>query len=142
MLRPISVVTLSLASLFVTAGCDRQRDAAEAQIIGTWHGAACIDCTVDLTLYPNHTFISSGWSLGKYWVNDTGKWYLDYKRIFLRRKGADEHALVIMTIADVTPEELKIQHDDWVETYRRGKTMTPEEIQREASKPVEHTITP
>ena len=133
----------ALCSVFALlfGGCD-QRKTAEAQFVGSWHSSACIDCTFDLTFFPDHTFISSGESLGRYWINGVGKWYLDYKRIFLRRKDADEHALIILKVADVTPDELKISHGDWVETYKRVKTMTREEIQNMAEKPVEYSATP
>ncbi len=132
---------MTIACVLLMSSCDG-RKAAEAQFIGSWHSSACIDCTFDLTFYPDHTFISSGESMGRYWINDTGKWYLDYKRIFLRRKDADEHALLIMNVADVTPGELKISHADWVQTYTRIGAMTREEIQKKTREEVEYTITP
>jgi hypothetical protein len=95
-----------------------------------------MDSSFYLTFYADHTFISSGESLGEYIIFDTGKWYLDYKRIFLRRKDADEHALVIMAIADVTPNELKISHKNFIGPYERVKTLTREEIQEMVSKRV------
>ena len=110
------------------------RGPGQGILYGTWHSSACIDCSFDLTLYPDHTFISSGESLGRYWINDTGTWYADLNSIFLRRRDADERALVIMKLVDVTDKELKITHGDWVETWTRGKTMTREQIQNMVGK--------
>src|ERR1017187_2748817 len=118
-----------VASLLVMSGCD-QRKGAEAQFIGTWQSTSCVDCTNDYTFYPDHTFIMSGESLGRYWLNDTGKWFLDYKRILLRRNNRKEPALVILNIHDVTPDEVKISHADRIGTLKRIKTLTREEIQR------------
>jgi hypothetical protein len=104
-------------------------------LYGTWHSGACIDCTMDLTFFPNHTFISSGESMGRYWVDDTGTWYVDFNRILLRRRDVDEHPLVVLKLADVTDTELKIAYGDRIMTYTRDKTMTREEIYRMADKP-------
>ena len=118
------------------------RGPGQAVLYGTWHSSACIDCTFDLTLYPDHTFISSGESLGRYWIHDTGTWYADFNRIFLSRRDVDEHApLVIMKLAGVTDNELKITNGDWVQTWTRGKTMTREEIQSMVGK-ADYTSTP
>lgn len=129
MLKPVFTLPFVVACLLVTSGCD-QRRVAEAQFIGTWHSAACIDCTIDYTFYPDHTFIMSGESLGRYWLNDKGRWLLDYKRILLRLKDREESQLIILNINDVTPDELKISHADGIETLKRIKTLTREDIQR------------
>jgi hypothetical protein len=140
MLRQFAYASLLVSSvLFVSCS---NRHVAEAQFLGTWSRVNNMDSTADLTFFPDHTFIMSGESLGEYTVFDTGKWYLDYKRIFLRLKDRDEGALVILNIADVTSNELTISHQDWIEVYRRAKTMTRAEIQDMAGKRVEHTTTP
>ncbi len=129
-----AVMALAACGALVFAYERYYRGPGQEILYGTWHGSACIDCTVDLTLYPDHTFISSGESLGQYWINDTGTWYADFNTIFLRRRDADEQALVLMKLVDVTDKELKITHGDWVETWRRGKTMTREQIQNMVGK--------
>jgi hypothetical protein len=105
------------------------RGPGEEVLYGTWQGEGCIDCTQDLTLYPDHTFISSGESLGQYTIYDTGTWYVDFNTIFLRRRNADEGALVLMKLSDVKEKELKIARNDRVETWTRGKTLTREQLQ-------------
>ncbi len=140
MLKRVTYLGFLTCSVLLIGGCsDRRR--AEAQFFGTW-SRANMDSTADLTFYPDHTFILSGESLGEYTVFDRGKWYLDYNRIFLRRKDRDEGALVIMNISDVTPDELKISHPDWIETYQRIPTKTPEEIESMVGKRVDYTTTP
>jgi hypothetical protein len=120
-------LTLSAALIY---GYERYyRGPGEEVLYGTWQGEGCIDCTQDLTLYPDHTFISSGESLGQYTIYDTGTWYADFNTIFLRRRNADEGALVLMKLSDVTEKELKIARNDRVETWTRGKTLTREQIQ-------------
>ncbi len=140
MLRHARTSSFVIACLLLVSGCN-QRKAAEAQFLGTW-SRANFDSTADLSFYPDHTFILSGESLGEYTVFDRGTWHLDYKRIFLRRKDRDESALVIMNVSDVTSDELKISHADYVETYKREKAMTPEEIQSRVGKRVQYTTTP
>jgi hypothetical protein len=141
MLKPLTSAAVGLfGCVLLFAGCGNRRE-AEAQFLGTWSRAS-MDSTTDLTFNSDHTFIQSGESLGEYTVFGSGKWYLDYKKIFIRFDHRDEGALVILYIADVTPEELKITHKDWVETYKRVKTLTREEVQRMAGKRVEYTTTP
>lgn len=138
----VSAVMALAAFSALVYGYERYyRGPGQEVLYGTWHSSACIDCTFDLTLFPNHTFISSGESMGRYGINDTGTWYADFNRIFLQRRDADEHALVIMKLSDVTGKELKISHSDWVETWTRGKTMTREEIERMVGK-ADYTSTP
>jgi len=122
------------------ASCSN-REAAEAQFLGTWSRVNNMDSTADLTFFADHTFISSGESMGEYTIYDTGKWYLDYKRIFLRLNNRDEGALIILNISDVTTDELKIALKGWIETYKRVKTLTLEEIQQKVGKRVDYTIT-
>src|SRR5438477_13136760 len=110
MLKRIGSLALLACEFLLLANCSNRR-AAEAQFLGTWTQSN-MDSTEDLTFYPDHTFISSGESLGEYTIFSTGKWYLDYKRIFLHLNNRDEHPLVIMNVADVTPEKLKISHKD------------------------------
>lgn len=136
-----AVLALALSAALIYGYERYYRGPGQEILYGTWHSSACIDCSFDLTLYPDHTFISSGESLGRYWVNDTGTWYADFNSIFLRRRDADERALVIMKLSDVTDKELKITHGDWVETWTRGKTMTREEIQSMVGK-ADYTSTP
>jgi hypothetical protein len=95
-----------------------------------------MDSSENLTFLPDKSFIQSGVSLGEYTIFGTGKWYVDYKRILVRYKplvsapdDSGEERLIIINVADVTSDELKISHKDWVETYRRVKTLTREEIQ-------------
>jgi|GEM_PF-5355716 len=139
MLKPLTCLALLVGGALAFASCSNRR-AAEAQFLGTW-SRPNMDSTSDLTFNPDHTFISSGISLGEYTVFDTGKWHLDYKRIFIRFDNRDEGALVILNIADVTPDELKISHKDSVETYRRVRTLTREEIQQKIAKHVKYTPT-
>ena len=123
----VLAVVLSAALIY---GYERYyRGPGEEVLYGTWQGSGCIDCSQELTLYPDHTFISSGESLGQYTIYDTGTWYADLNTIFLRRRNADEGALVLMKLADVTDKELKIARNDRVETWTRGKTLTREQIQ-------------
>jgi hypothetical protein len=137
MLKPLTSATAGLfGCLLLLASCDNRRE-AEAQFLGTWRRINNMDSSFYLTFYPNHTFISSGESLGEYTVFDTGKWYLDYKRIFLRFNNRDENGLLIMNVADVTPQELKISHKDFIEPYERVKTLTREKIQEMVSKHTE-----
>jgi hypothetical protein len=137
MLKPLASIGLLCGVLLVTS-CGNRRE-AEAQFLGTWRRVNNMDSSFYLTFYPDHTVISSGESLGEYTVFDTGKWYLDYKRIFLRFDNRDENGLLIMNVADVTPQELKISHEDFIEPYERVKTLTREEIQEMASKRAEQT---
>src|SRR5436305_10162304 len=127
MLRHARASSLVVGCVLLVSGRN-DRNAAEAQFLGTW-SRTNFGSTADLSFYPDHTFLLSGESLGKYTVFDRGTWHLDYKRILLRRKDRDEGALVIMNVSDVTPDELTIRHADCVETYKRTKTMTPQEIQ-------------
>jgi hypothetical protein len=138
---------LFVCSALLFAGCGN-RHAAEAQFLGTW-SRANMDSTADLTFSSDHTFIQSGESLGEYTVFGTGKWYLDYRRILVRYKpvisapdDSGEERLIIINITDVTPDELKISHKDWVEAYRRVRTLTREEIHQKAGRRVEHAVTP
>ena len=111
------------------------RGPGQEVLYGTWHGSGCLDCSNELTLYPDHTFISSGESLGQYTIYDTGTWYADFNTIFLRRRAADEYPpLVLMKLSDVTEKELKIARGDRVETWTRGKTLTREQIQNMVGK--------
>ena len=132
----VSSVVFGLASVgaLIYAYERYYRGPGQEILYGTWHSSNCIDCTFDLTLYPDHTFISSGESMGRYWINDKGTWYADFNRIFLRRRDADEHALAIMKLADITEDKLKIAVDDGTMTYSRIKTMTREEIQSMADR--------
>jgi hypothetical protein len=148
MLKPLTYFALLVCAGLLLSGCSNRR-AAEAQFLGTWSRVNNMDSTADLTFFPDHTFISSGESLGEYTIFGTGKWYLDYKRILLREKplvsapdDSGEAKLYIINIADVTPDELKISHKDWIERYRRVKTMTRDEIQSMAGKRVEYSTTP
>jgi hypothetical protein len=135
MLKLLIYLAMLVSGGLLLASCST-RDAAEAQFLGTWSRTS-MDSTTDLTFNRDHTFIQSGESLGEYTVFGSGKWYLDYKKIFIRFDHRDEGALVILYIADVTPEELKISHKDWVETYTRVKTLTREEIQQMVGKRAE-----
>ena len=85
MLKPVTYLALLVCSELLFASCSN-RHAAEAQFLGTWSRVNNMDSTADLTFFPDHTFISSGESLGEYVVFGTGKWYLDYNRILLREK--------------------------------------------------------
>ncbi len=140
MLRPVTHLGLLACSVLLFASCSDRRT-AEAQFLGTW-SRTNMDSTADLSFYPDHTFILSGESLGTYTIYDRGTWYLDYKRIFLRRINRDENALVILNVSDVTPDQLAISHSDGVETYKRDKSMTPAQIQGMIGKRVEYTTTP
>jgi hypothetical protein len=140
MLKPVAyLVLLASSALLLLEGCSDRR-AAEAQFLGTWSRAS-FDSTADLSFYPDHTFILSGESLGQYTVFDRGTWYLDYKRIFLRRKNRDENALIILNVSDVTGDQLSIAQSDHIETYKREKTKTPDEIAAMDGQRVEYTIT-
>ena len=112
-------------------------------LCGTWHNGDCLDCSFDLTLYPDHTFISSGEGMGRYWINYTGKWYADFNRIFLfpDRRDVDDPALAVLRLAGVTDTELKTTDGKGIMTYRRAKTMTRQEIQSLADK-ADYTYTP
>jgi hypothetical protein len=100
-------------------------------LYGTWHSANCIDCTFDLTFFPDHTFISSGEGMGRYWIDNTGKWYADFNRILLfpDRRDVDEPALGVIKLAGVADNELKVDFAKGIMIYERRKTMTREEIQ-------------
>ena len=148
MLKPLTyLAALTWAGLLVASCSDRR--AAEAQFLGTWTRVNNMDSTADLTFFRDHTFISSGESVGEYTIFGTGKWYLDYKRILLHMKplisapgDSGEDKLFIINVAEVTPNELKISHKGFIESYKRVKTMTREEIQSMAGNRVEYTTAP
>jgi hypothetical protein len=130
MLRPSTTSAFVVACLLVVSGCD-QRKTAEAQFIGTWHGTACIDCTFDFTFYPDHTWVDSGDGIGGYMVTERGRWFLDYKRILIRRDAEREPPLLILNVDDVTPNELKVRDSaGTMMILTRIKTLTREDINR------------
>lgn len=107
------------------------RSPGQEILYGTWHNGDCVDCTDDLTLYADHSFIWSGFGLGRYWIDVTGKWYADFNRLLLfpDRRDVDEPAFGVIRLAGVTDQELRITDGKYVMTYMRQKTMTREEIQ-------------
>ena len=102
---------------------------------GTWHNHDGMDSSEDLTLYPDHTFISSGEGMGRYSIDLTGKWYADFNRILLfpDRRDVDEPSFGVLRLAGVTDKELKITDGKRIATYVRRKTMTREELTRKSS---------
>ena len=138
MIKPLRYLAV-LACCFAY-GCDRS--GADRQIVGSWT-APNFDSVSQFNFYADHTFILSGESLGEHVIFDKGTWMFDAKRILVRVKDRDEGKLVILNVVDLTQDELKIRHSDtWVETLKRVKTQTPEEIQTLVGKRVEYTITP
>ncbi len=104
-------------------------------LYGTWHNSDGLDSTIDLTLYSDHTFIDSGEGMGRYWINDTGKWYADFNRIFFfGRRDFDKPPFEVLRLAGVTDNELKTTDGKWVMTFIRKKTLTREELQSMADK--------
>jgi hypothetical protein len=105
-------------------------------LYGTWHNGDCLDCSVDLTFYPDHTFISSSFGVGRYWIDDTGKWYADFNRIFFfGERDVDKSGFAVRRLAGVTDKELKIAYPQGTMTFTREKTMSREEIQNLVDKP-------
>jgi hypothetical protein len=138
--KRVIVASVVLAIAFCTAGIygyERYyRGPGQEILFGTWHNGDCIDCTDDLTLYPNHTFVWSGFGVGRYWIDVTGKWYADFNRLlfFPDRRDVDEPAFGVVRLAGVTDNELKITDGKWTMTYARRKTMTRYEIKSMADK--------
>ncbi len=127
----VGCVVFALASFAALIyGYERYyRGPGQEILYGTWHNGDCLDCTSDLTLYPDHTFISSGFGMGRYWINDSGKWYADFNRIFLfGERDFDKPAFAVLRLAGVTDRELQITDGKGFMTYVRQKTMTREEI--------------
>jgi hypothetical protein len=130
--------TLALAACCALVyGYERYyRGPGQEILYGSWHNSDGMDYTIDLTLYPDHTFIFSGEGMGRYHIDGNGKWYADFNRIifFPDRYDVDQPALGAWRLAGVTDNELKITDGKWVSLFRRIKTMTREEIQSLADK--------
>jgi hypothetical protein len=129
------VLALALCSAGIYGYERYYRGPGQEILYGTWHFSDCLDCTIDLTLYPDHTFIASSEGMGRYWIDDTGKWYADFNRIFLfGERDIDKPPFAVLKLAGVTDLKLKIASGDGIMTYTRSKMLTREEIQSMVAK--------